>query len=150
MENEKELKNSDALSVQIGGNHYKSAYQPIELMEKVNMHPSCVFVFKYVYRHKNKKGLEDLQKALHCTQLMEELGGKFYDGVDMQTISPLGLPERLSEIEFHNFIKANEQLDVNQIRAILAIMNRDSEELKKVIHKEIEEYYSDKSLQTKE
>lgn len=146
MENEKELKNSDALSVQIGGNHYKSAYQPIELMEKVNMHPACSYVFKYVYRHKNKKGLEDLQKALHCVQLMDELGGKFYDGHDEQRVSIL----RLSEIEFHKFIKANEQLDANQIRAILAIMNKDSEELKKVIHKEIEECYSDKSLQTKE
>lgn len=146
MEGQKEPKNSDALSVQIGGNHYKSAYQPIELMEKVNMHPACSYVFKYVYRHKNKKGLEDLQKALHCVQLMDELGGKFYDGHDEQRVSIL----RLSEIEFHNFIKANEQLDANQIRAILAIMNRDSEELKKVIHKEIEECYSDKSLQTKE
>ena len=146
MEGQKELKNSDALSVQIGGNHYKSAYQPIELMEKVNMHPACSYVFKYVYRHKNKKGLEDLQKALHCVQLMEELGGKFYDGHDEQRVSIL----RLSEIEFHKFIKANEQLDANQIRAILAIMNKDSEELKKVIHKEIEECYSDKSLQTKE
>lgn len=146
MEGQKEPKNSDALSVQIGGNHYKSAYQPIELMEKVNMHPACSYVFKYVYRHKNKKGLEDLQKALHCVQLMDELGGKFYDGHDEQIVSIL----RLSEIEFHEFIKANEQLDANQIRAILAIMNKDSEELKKVIHKEIEECYSDKSLHTKE
>lgn len=145
MENEKELKNSDALSVQIGGNHYKSAYQPIELMEKVNMHPACSYVFKYVYRHKNKKGLEDLQKALHCTQLMEELGGKFYDGTECM----LSYSRDAAEIEFHKFIKANEQLDANQIRAILAIMNRDSEELKKVIHKEIEEYYPDKSLQNK-
>lgn len=150
MEGQKEPKNSDALSVQIGGNHYKSAYQPIELMEKVNMRPSCAFVFKYIYRHKDKKGLEDLQKALHCVELMEQFGSKFYDGVDMQTISTLGLSERLSEIEFHNFIKANEQLDTNQIRAILAIMNKDSQELKKVIHKEIEEYYPDKSLQNKE
>lgn len=141
MEGNTQLKNSTALSVQIGGNHYKSDYQPIELMEKVNMHPSCAFVFKYVYRHKNKKGLEDLQKALHCVELMEQFGSKFYDGTDMQTISPLGLSERLSEIEFHNFIKANEQLDTNQIRAILAIMNKDSQELKKVILKEIDEYY---------
>lgn len=144
MENEKELKNNAALSVQIGGNHYKSAYQPIELMEKVNMHPACSYVFKYVYRHKNKKGLEDLQKALHCTQLMGELGGQFYDG----NLKMTGYNTAFEE--FYKFIQANEQLDANQIRAILAIMNRDSEELKKVIHKEIEEYYSDKSLQTKE
>lgn len=144
MENEKELKNGDALSVQIGGNHYKSAYQPIELMEKVNMHPACSYVFKYVYRHKNKKGLEDLQKALHCVDLMRSLSGAFYDGskYDMASYD-------YSNVEFHKFIKANEQLDANQIRAILAIMNRDSEELKKVIHKEIEEYYPDKSLQNK-
>lgn len=146
MEEQKELKNHSSLSVQIGGNHYKSAYQPIELMEKVNMHPACSYVFKYVYRHKNKKGLEDLQKALHCVQLMDELGGKFYDG----TGCIFSYIKDSAEIEFHRFIKANEQLDANQIRAILAIMNKDSEELKKVIHKEIEECYPDKSLQEKE
>lgn len=149
MEGNTQLKNSDALSVQIGGNHYESAYQPIELMEKVNMHPACSFVLKYVYRHKNKKGLEDLQKAIHCTQLIEELGGKFYDGVDMQTIYPFGLSEGLSEIEFHKFIKANEQLDANQIRAIIAIMSKDSKELKKVIQMEIDEYYSDNDSKNK-
>lgn len=143
MEGNTQLKNNYALSVQIGGNHYKSAYQPIELMEKVNMHPACAFVFKYVYRHKNKKGLEDLQKALHCVELMEQFGSKFYDGSNGTNIFDFDK----SRTEFHNFIKANEQLDTNQIRAILAIMNKDSQELKKVIHKEIEEYYPDKSLQ---
>lgn len=143
MEGNTQLKNNYALSVQIGGNHYKSAYQPIELMEKVNMHPACSFVFKYVYRHKNKKGLEDLQKALHCVELMEQFGSKFYDGSNGTNIFDFDK----SRTEFHNFIKANEQLDTNQIRAILAIMNKDSQELKKVIHKEIEEYYPDKSLQ---
>lgn len=137
MEGNTQLKNSTALSVQIGGNHYKSDYQPIELMEKVNMHPSCAFVFKNVYRHKNKKGLEDLQKALHCVELMEQFGGKFYDGTDCM----LPYITNAAEIEFYNFIKANEQLDTNQIRAILAIMTKDSQELKKVILKEIDEYY---------
>lgn len=145
MEGNTQLKNSNALSVQIGGNHYESAYQPIELMEKVNMHPACSFVFKYVYRHKNKKGLEDLQKALHCVDLMVTLSGSFYDGKK----SPIGDFD-ISGFEFYRFIKSNDQLDVNQVRAILAIMNRDSEELKKVIHKEIEECYSDKSLNNKE
>lgn len=133
---------NEALTVQIGGNHYKSAYQPIELMEKVNMHPACAFVFKYVYRHKNKKGLEDLQKALHCVELLESLGGKFYDGIDCRMVHS----KNDAKEEFYKFIKANEQLDVNQIRAILAIMSEDSKELKKVIHAEIEEFYPDKSL----
>ena len=144
MENEKELKNSNPLTVQIGCNQYNGSYQPIELMEKVNMHPACSFVFKYIYRHKNKKGLEDLQKALHCVDLMELLGNKFYDGVDSIIKNDAN-----DEYEFHKFIKANEQLDANQIRAILAIMNRDGKELKEVINKEMEEYYSDKSLHSK-
>ena len=131
-----------ALTVQIGGNHYESTYQPIELMEKVNMHPACSFVFKYVYRHKDKKGLEDLQKALHCVELLESLGGKFYDGIDCRMVHG----KNDAKEEFYKFIKANEQLDVNQIRAILAIMSEDSKELKKVIHAEIEEFYPDKSL----
>ena len=48
------------LSKEIGGTHYKSAYQHIELMEKVKMYACCSYIFKYVFRHKDKGKKQDL------------------------------------------------------------------------------------------
>ena len=55
---------SDPLSYQVGGNHYNSmAIQPITFITKNNI-PYCeANVIKYVCRHANKNGLEDLLKA---------------------------------------------------------------------------------------
>lgn len=134
-----ELKDN-SLSVQIGGNHYhNSDYQPIEFMEKVNMHPSCCFVFKYVYRHKDKNGLQDLQKAKHCVELIGATCCKWYDGISHDLLREIDLKK--TQGEFWKFIKCNPQLDINQIKAILAIMNKDAETLKNVIESEIEEFY---------
>lgn len=138
------MEKQNPLDIQIGGNHYKGAYQPIELMEKVNMHPTCSFILKYVYRHKNKNNKQDLQKALHCIDLMESLGNNFYDGTPSER-------DRIyfrdpSEMEFYKFIKANEQLDAQEIRAILAIMNKDSDELRKSIQKEMDLFYPEKNF----
>lgn len=138
------MEKQNPLDIQIGGNHYKGAYQPIELMEKVNMHPTCSFILKYVYRHKDKNKKQDLQKALHCIDLMESLGNNFYDGTPERTYTA-----DQSDVEFYKFIKANEQLDANQIRAILAIMNKDSDELRKSIQKEMDLFYPEKTLQNK-
>ena len=64
------------LDKEVGGSHYKSSYQPIQLMEKVRMYACCSYIFKYVFRHKNKGKKQDLEKALHCCQLMDKLGNK--------------------------------------------------------------------------
>ena len=55
---------SDPLSYQVGGNHYHSmAIQPITFITKNNI-PYCeANVIKYVCRHANKNGVEDLKKA---------------------------------------------------------------------------------------
>lgn len=124
------------LEKEVGGTHYKSAYQPIELMEKVKMYACCSYIFKYVYRHKNKGKKQDLEKALHCCELMETLGMNWYQGNGR-----IGEYDTSHE-EFYRFIKENKELDANQIRAILAISNNDIEALKMSINNEIKDFYS--------
>lgn len=124
------------LSKEIGGTHYKSAYQPIELMEKVRMYACCSYIFKYVFRHKDKGKRQDLDKALHCCELLETLGNNWYAGNGSMSSYDT------SSVEFHKFIQANKQLDANQIRAVIAICDQDIESLKKLINMEIKEFYS--------
>ena len=124
------------LSKEIGGTHYKSAYQPIELMERVKMYACCSYIFKYVYRHKDKGKKQDLEKALHCCELLETLGNNWYAGNGSMSSYDT------SSVEFHKFIQANKQLDANQIRAVIAICDQDIESLKKLINMEIKEFYS--------
>lgn len=117
------------LDKEVGGNHYKSRYQPIELMEKVRMYATCSYILKYVFRHKNKGKKQDLEKALHCCELMNQLGCNWYAG------TPINMD--YSRYEFYKFITENKQLDANQIRAILAIANKDMDSLKESISEEI-------------
>ena len=49
---------------QIGGNHYKSDYQPLNLILKYNLNFIQGSVIKYVTRHRRKNKEEDLLKAL--------------------------------------------------------------------------------------
>lgn len=125
------------LSKEIGGTHYKSAYQPIELMEKVRMFACCSYIFKYVYRHKDKGKKQDLEKALHCCELMETLGMNWYEGTCVHNYD-----KDKSLDEFNKFVQANRQLDANQIRAIFAICAKDIASLKKLINMGIKEFYS--------
>ena len=125
------------LSKEIGGTHYKSEYQPIELMEKVRMFACCSYIFKYVFRHKDKGKKQDLEKALHCCELMETLGMNWYEGTCVHSYD-----KDKSLDEFNKFVQANRQLDANQIRAIFAICAKDIASLKLSINNEIKEYYS--------
>ena len=124
------------LSKEIGGTHYKSAYQPIELMEKVKMYACCSYIFKYVFRHKDKGKKQDLEKALHCCELMETLGMNWYEGTMVHSYD---IDKSLDE--FNKFVQVNKQLDANQIRAIFAICAKDIESLKLSINNEIKEFY---------
>ena len=124
------------LSKEIGGTHYKSAYQPIELMERVKMYACCSYIFKYVFRHKDKGKKQDLEKALHCCELMETLGMNWYEGTCVYSYD-----KDKSLDEFNKFVQANRQLDANQIRAIFAICAKDIASLKLSINNEIEEFY---------
>jgi hypothetical protein len=64
----------DALDSQIGGRHYiHLAIQPIEYIEKNGLGFSEGNVIKYVTRWQHKGGVQDLEKAKHCLELLISL-----------------------------------------------------------------------------
>jgi len=58
-------------SMQIGGNHYANKqFQPIEYITANNLDFAEGNIIKYVTRHKEKNGKEDILKALHYCKLI--------------------------------------------------------------------------------
>ena len=55
---------------QVGGSHYKLPIEPIDYIFKNNLGFMEGNVVKYVTRHKNKKGVEDIKKAIHYLELI--------------------------------------------------------------------------------
>lgn len=59
------------LDVQVGGSHYKSMkIQPIEYLQANNFNCCESYAIKYVSRHQNKNGRADIEKAIHCLELL--------------------------------------------------------------------------------
>ena len=71
---EKKIEDPKALDKQEAGNHYrKYKIQPVEFCQKNNL-PYCESnVIKYVVRHRDKNGLEDLKKAKHYLELIAQI-----------------------------------------------------------------------------
>ena len=66
-------KNS-ALDIQEGGNHYKKCkIQPLEYIYANGIGYLEGNVIKYVTRHKDKNGVEDIKKAMHYLELILEM-----------------------------------------------------------------------------
>lgn len=57
---------------QVGGSHYQMAIQPIDYIVKNNLGYREGNVIKYVSRHKNKNGEEDIRKAIHYLEMILE------------------------------------------------------------------------------
>lgn len=73
-------KEQDALDRQEGGNHYKNyAIQPLEYAQKNQLNPCEYNCVKYVTRHKDKNGKEDILKAIHSLEILLVLE---YGGLD--------------------------------------------------------------------
>lgn len=63
-----------AFASQVGGSHYKDmVIEPTEFCEKNRLTHCQSAVIKYVCRHENKNGREDLDKAIHFLEIMKEL-----------------------------------------------------------------------------
>lgn len=68
-----------AIKEQVGGNHYqKYKISPLQFAEKIGLSPTVFCAYKYVVRYKDKNGLEDLQKALHCALCFQQIGQSKY------------------------------------------------------------------------
>lgn len=67
-----------ALDVQVGGGHYKKyKIQPIEYIIANNIPYIEGNIIKYITRHKDKGGAEDIKKVIHyCNLILEEVYGK--------------------------------------------------------------------------
>ena len=62
-----------SVSKQIGGNHYsKLAIEPVEYILENNLGYLEGNVIKYVTRHRDKNGLEDIDKAIHYLEMIKE------------------------------------------------------------------------------
>jgi len=64
----------DALDEQVGGAHYKDyLIQPVEFIHanKIGYIEGCVV--KYICRHKQKNGVQDLLKAKHYIDLLIQM-----------------------------------------------------------------------------
>lgn len=57
---------------QVGGQHYIMPIQPIDFIVKNNMSYREANVIKYVCRHKNKNGKQDIEKAIHYLEMILE------------------------------------------------------------------------------
>lgn len=69
-----------ALDTQEGGDHYKNlVIQPIEFCQRNNLNMIESSVIKYVVRHRDKNGAEDILKARHLLEILMELE---YPGLD--------------------------------------------------------------------
>lgn len=67
-------KSMTALDKQEGGGHYKNmAIQPVEYITANNMPYLEGNVIKYVSRHTNKNGEEDIKKAIHYLEMILQL-----------------------------------------------------------------------------
>jgi len=65
---------TNALDKQVGGQHYKSmAIQPVEFIQRNELNYCEGNVIKYICRHHQKGGLQDLEKVKHYVDLLIDL-----------------------------------------------------------------------------
>jgi len=63
-----------AVSRQVGGDHYQGlAISPIVFAEANRLSACESLAVKYICRHRRKGGREDLEKAIHCLEMLIEL-----------------------------------------------------------------------------
>nr|DAK81842.1 MAG TPA: nucelotide kinase [Caudoviricetes sp.] len=86
-----------ATDTQIGGSYYKAMpYQPIKLIDKLELDYFSGNVLKYLCRYRQKGGLNDLEKARHYCQLAKELNVIMFS------------PSTLDTEEVEDFVRINE------------------------------------------
>ena len=72
----RDLGGTGALSVQVGGGHYKDLkIQPIEYIHANNIPFAEGCAIKYLTRWRDKGGVDDLRKAKHVIDLLIQLEG---------------------------------------------------------------------------
>ena len=61
------------MTKQVGGDHYaKMKVQPIQFIVANNIPYREANAIKYICRHKNKNGIQDIEKAIHYLEMILE------------------------------------------------------------------------------
>jgi Protein of unknwon function (DUF3310) len=102
---------ANANDVQVGGTHYRAAYQHWDWVAENGLGYYDGAVTKYAFRAFKKNGVEDLQKALHYCTKLEELH-KTHGYYRAFTPSHISREESLSRL------KASNELGFNQTRVL--------------------------------
>lgn len=63
--------------MQVGGDHYQKVIQPWDIIDCYNLNFYEGNVIKYILRHREKNGIEDLKKAKHYLDKVIEEEEKF-------------------------------------------------------------------------
>ena len=65
---------NNALSKQVSGSHYKNyEVQPVEFCQRNKLNYCESAAIKYLCRHRDKNGIDDLRKAKHYIELLIEI-----------------------------------------------------------------------------
>ena len=68
------MEEATALQKQVGGSHYADMnIQPIEFITANGLDFLQGNIIKYVCRHKNKNGADDIKKAIHYCELLLQM-----------------------------------------------------------------------------
>ena len=67
-----EIAKTPANEKQVGGNHYKTAIQPWDFVLANDIGFLEGNAIKYIVRHKQKNGIEDINKAIHYLEKLKE------------------------------------------------------------------------------
>lgn len=63
-------KKQNPYEIQIGGSHYNKKHDLFQFVVENEVPAGEFAVMKYVYRHRDKGGVEDLKKAKHCIDML--------------------------------------------------------------------------------
>ena len=79
----------EALQTQVGGSHYKGMrIQHVEFVHANNIPYIEANAIKYICRHRQKNGRQDIEKAIHYLQILLEL-----EYLQPDVIPPIAKPE---------------------------------------------------------
>ena len=79
------------LSTQVGGNHYKDMpIQPAVFAQKNKLTFCEASAIKYICRHRNKGGIQDIDKAIHFLQMLKQI--EYDDYQTMQATNETDTP----------------------------------------------------------
>ena len=98
-----------SLETQVGGSHYKTMkMQPVQFAMENNWDFCASSALKYIVRHAGKAGKQDLEKAIHFSELRADL---------VRGIHARGIPV----VDMEIFIALNEITDPSTCKALRAL-----------------------------